>query len=147
MLASKWIFEVLDLGLQMHLQTRSISASKCISELLHLGLQMHLQMHLQTRSISASKSISECNSISASKCISKPARDRPPSASTSSTRSRPPSESANLLDHGLQVHLSVHTITASKCISTFSQSSVSRCLCDYAPASSAARLAVCIYVE
>jgi hypothetical protein len=40
-----------------------ISASKCISQLLDLGLQMHLQ----TRSITASKCISEFNSISACK--------------------------------------------------------------------------------
>ena len=45
----------LDLGLQVHLQSRSITDSKCISELHNLGLQVLLQ----TRSITASKSISE----------------------------------------------------------------------------------------
>jgi hypothetical protein len=103
----------LDHGLQMHLQTRSISASKCISEL----------HDLQTRSITTSKCISEFNWISACMCVSKLARSRPPSTSP------------------------VHTITASKFISKFSQSRVSRCPCDYAPVPSAARLAVCIYIE
>jgi len=37
-----YLWVQLNLGLQMHLQTRSITASKCISELLDLGLQMHL---------------------------------------------------------------------------------------------------------
>jgi hypothetical protein len=143
----------------MHLQTRTISTSMCvsefnsimasksISELLDLGLQMHLQMHLQTRLISAFMCISEFNSISASKCISKPFRSRPSSASMTLTRSRPASASPNSLDHGPQVHLPVHMITASKCISKSSQSIVSRCPCDYAPVLSAARLAVCIYIE
>jgi len=123
---------LLDHGLQVHPQTRTImaskcisefnliSASKCISELLDRGLQMHLQ----TRSITASKCISEFNLISASKCISKLARLQPPSAAPNSTdhglqvrtimaskcisklaRLRPPSASLSSLDHGLQVHL------------------------------------------
>jgi hypothetical protein len=129
----------------MHVQTRSITASKCISELHDLGLQMHLQ----TRSITASKCISGFNLISAFKCISKLALSRPPSASLSysitasqcfsklarsrpssgslsSTRSRPPSASPNSLHRGLQVHFPVHTIMASKCISKFSQSASPR---------------------
>ena len=117
-MTSKCISELQDLGLQLHLQNRSItaskcisefnliSASKCISELLDLGLLMHLQT---------------C-SITASKYISKPARSQPPCASLSSTRSRPASASPKSLYCGLQVHLPVHTITASKCISKFSQS-------------------------
>ena len=160
----------LDHGPQVHLHTHSIMSSKCIS-LLH-----DLQMHLQTRSITACKWIWEFNLISASKCISKlalsrspseslsytiwatklarswpacaylssswsrppsvclsysitpskcnsqPARSRPPSESLSSTRSRPSSGSRISLDRGLQVHLPGHMITASKCISRFSQS-------------------------
>ena len=120
--ASKCISELLDLGLQMHLQTRSITASKWISELFGLGLQMHLHMHLQTRLIMASMCISEFNSILASKCISKPARSRPPIAYMSLTWSRPASASPNWLDRGVRVTLPVHMITASKCISKFSQS-------------------------
>jgi hypothetical protein len=143
----------------MHLQTRSISTSMCvsefnsitasksISELLDLGLQMHLQMDLQTRLILAFMCISEFNSISASKCISKPSRSRPSSASMTSTRSRPASASPNSLDRGPQVHLPVHMITASKCISKSSQSNVSRCPCNHAPVLSAARWAICIYIE
>jgi len=53
----------LDLGLQVHLQTRSITASKCISKLARLRpASSHdhgLQVHLQTHSIPASKCISE----------------------------------------------------------------------------------------
>jgi hypothetical protein len=82
----------LNLGLQLHLQTRSITASKCISKLARSrrsrppsaslsSLNLGLQVHLQTRSIMASKCISEF----------------PPS--------RPPSASPNSLDHGLGVHL------------------------------------------
>jgi hypothetical protein len=91
--------------LQVLVQSRSITASKCISKLapsqprnvypnsLHRGLQMYLQ----TRSIAASK------------CISKLAR------------SRPPSVSLNSLDHDLGVHLQVHSIRASKCISKYAR--------------------------
>jgi len=154
-----------DHGLQVHLQTRSITASKCISEFNLISASKRIPKLAWSRppsvslsstwsqppsaslsySISASKCISKparsrppsaslCStwsqppsvflsySISASKCISKPARLRPPSASLSSTRSRPPSASPNSLDRSLQVHLPVHMITASKCISRFSQS-------------------------
>jgi len=104
----------IDHGLQVHLQTRSITASKCISELHDHGLQMHLQ----TRSIAASKCISEFSLITASKCISEFTRSRPPSASPNSldhglqvplwvTWSRPRNASPNSLDLGLQVHLCV----------------------------------------
>jgi len=112
--------------LQVHLWDDSLMTSKCISKLdrsRHPSSHNHgLHVHLQTRSIMASKSISEFNLISASRCILKLARSRPPSASLRSTRSRPPSASPNLLDRGLHVHLSVHRITAFKCISMFSQS-------------------------
>jgi len=81
----------LDLGLQVHLQTRSITASKCITELtrprppsaspnsIDHGLQVH------PRSITASNCIFWFHSISASKCISEFIRS--PSPSASQTRS------------------------------------------------------------
>jgi len=67
-------------------------------------------VYLQTRRITAFKfAISwtpsaylQTGSIAGSKCISKLARSRPPSASP------------NSLDHGLKVHLSTGSITASK---------------------------------
>jgi len=187
--ASKCISELHDLGLPVYLQTwwitaskcirefNLILASKCISELLNLGLQMPHQTPLITASTCISKfnliSPSECiaklaqsrppsaslssawslprsaslsYTISASWCISKPAPSLPPSASLSSTRWRPPSASPNSLDRVLQVHLPVVTITASKCSSKVS-SSISMCSGDHAPVPSAARLAVCIYIE
>jgi len=64
----------LDLSLQVHLQTRSITASKCISEFMIMASKCifklarlrppsshdhGLQLHLQTGSITASKCISE----------------------------------------------------------------------------------------
>ena len=68
----------LDLGLQVHYQTRSITASKCISEFTpSLGIQVHLQTHW----------------ILASKCISE------------FTQCQSPRASPNTLEHGLQVHL------------------------------------------
>jgi hypothetical protein len=94
-----------DHGLQVHLQTRSItaskcisefnliSASKCISELLDLGLQMH----------------QETPSITASKCISE------------------------LHHHGLQLHLQTRSIMASKCISEFNSITASKCISKLAP--------------
>ena len=91
-------------------------------------------MHLQTRSITASQCISEFM-ITASKCISKLARLRPRSSHdyvvqmllqtrsitasnciTNLARSRPQSASPISLDHGLQVHHSTRSITASKYI-------------------------------
>jgi len=92
--------------LQVHQQTRLITASECISEFtqsrspipylnsLDHGLQMHLWVHF----------------ISVSKCISKLARSWPPSASQ------------NLIDHGLQVNHWVHSISASKCMSKLARS-------------------------
>jgi hypothetical protein len=122
-------------GLQVHLQTRLITASKCISELHDRGLQMHLQ----TRSIVASKCISEFNLTSASKCISKLARLRPPSVSQSSLNHglpvhlQTPSRTASkciseLLDPGLQMHLQTGSISSSKCNSEFNTISASKCL-------------------
>jgi hypothetical protein len=107
-----------DHGLQVHLQTCSIAASKCISELHALGVQIHLQTH----SIMASNCISEFNLILASKCISEFIRTWPPSSSRSSTCFRPPSEYLSSLNYGLQVHLWVHSIVASKYISLFTRS-------------------------
>jgi len=102
----------LDLGLQVHLETHTITASKCIPELLDHGLPVLLQPH----SITASKCMSEFNFILASQCISKLALSWPPSASRSYTIStskcicklawsRPPSASLS------------YTIKASMCIS------------------------------
>jgi len=79
-------------------QFNLVSASKCISELLDLGLQLHLQTSLST----ASMCISEFNLSWASKFISKLAQSRPPSAylgytiptykcTSNLTWSRPPS--------------------------------------------------------
>jgi len=90
----------LDHGLQVHLQTRSITASKCISKPARSrppsaspnSLDHGFQLHLQTRSIAACK------------CISKLAPSRLPIASP------------NSLNHGLQVHLQTRSIAASKCI-------------------------------
>jgi len=96
----------LNLGLQLHLQPRSIMASNWKSKLAQLwprstspnslyhGLQVRLWVH----------------SISASKCI------------TEFTQSRHPSASSNSLDHGLGVYLWVHSVLASKCISEFTRS-------------------------
>jgi len=72
-------------GLQVHLQTRTITASKCISKLAQAhppsvslnSLDLSLQVYLQTRTISASKCMSKLDygrqtcSITASVCISK----------------------------------------------------------------------------
>jgi hypothetical protein len=86
----------LHLGLQLHLQTRLIMASKCISQFTRSWpssacpqlLEHSLPAHLWVHSISVSNSISNL------------------------TWSRPPSASLNLLDYSLQDCL----ITASCCI-------------------------------
>jgi len=92
----------LDHGLQVHLQTHLIMASKFISRPARLraaSLHNHgLQVHLYTCLIPASKCISEF------------------------TRSQSPSASPIPLDPGLQVHLWVHSISVSKCISNLAQS-------------------------
>jgi len=90
-----------NLGLQLHLHTESIMASKCISKLCCSwprsvslsSLNPGLHLHQQTRLITPAECISEFTP-----CL-------------------PPSASPNSLDHGLQVHLPVHSISASKCIS------------------------------
>jgi hypothetical protein len=130
----------LDYGLQVHLQTSSIAASKCISKVARsrppiaspILLDRGLQVHLQTRSSTASKCISKLarlqhpssrdhglqvhlhtRLITASKCISKLARSRPSSVSLNSP------------DYGLQAHLQTRSITASECIYEFTRSSFS----------------------
>ena len=78
--------------------------------LMDLGLQVHLQSCL----ITASKCISDFNLILAFKCISKLAPSRPPSASASLlyhslkvhlSVTQSPNASPNSLDHGLDVHV------------------------------------------
>jgi len=88
----------LDHGLQVHLQTRPITASK-FAPSWHPSaspnsLDDSLQLHLQTRSLAAFK------------CIFKLARLRPP----------------GLHDHGLEVHLQTCTSTALECISKLTRS-------------------------
>ena len=92
----------LDHGLQVHLHTRSITASKGISKLDQLrppSAQDHgHQVHVLTCPITASE------------CIAKLVKVRPPSVS------------ANTLNHGLEVHLQSDSITASEYISQFTRS-------------------------
>jgi len=119
----------LDRGLKVHLQTRSITASKWLSRLTPVrpaSANDHgLLVHLRTRSITILE------------CISKFTPSRPPSESPSppdhslqvllhthltmaskcinkQARSHPTSLSPNPLDHSLQVYLQTHSITASK---------------------------------
>jgi len=116
----------LDHSLQVHLQTRSVTASECISKLAWSrppgaflsSLDHTPQVHLQTRSIMASKCISRLRSITACKF----ARSSPPSAYLPTcsitafkciskyARLPPPSASSKSLNHGLGVYLSVHSI-------------------------------------
>jgi len=90
--------DLLDYGLQVHLQTHSITASKCISRLArlrHSSLHDHsIHVHLKTHSFMAWKF----------------APLWPPSASPIS------------LDHGHQVYPQTYLITACKCISKHSRS-------------------------
>jgi len=87
---------------KVHLETRSIMASKCISKLARLRPPSshghRLQVHLQTRSITACM------------CISKLTQSRSRSASLSS------------LDHSLQVSVQIQSITASKSMSKLARS-------------------------
>jgi len=79
-MACKCISELLDPGLQMHLQTGSITASKCISEFNLISASMYIFKLALSWSPSASLSYP----ISASKCISKLARSQSSNASLSS---------------------------------------------------------------
>jgi len=81
-------------GLQVHLQTRSITASKCISKLARLWPTISLEHVLYVRTIMALK------------CIYKVTWLQPPSSH----------------NHGLQVHLQTRLITACKCVSKLAQS-------------------------
>jgi len=99
-----------DRGLQVHLQTCSIMASKCISKLswsrpprvspnsLNYGLHMPIPKLAWWQSRSASPKF---------------------------TQSRPPSVSRNTLDYCFQVHLQTCSIMGSECISEFTWSSFS----------------------
>jgi len=107
----------LDHGLQVHLQTRSITASKCMPN----SLDHCLQVYQQTRSITACKftrswppsAYLQTRSITASKSISELCRLLPSSASSKS------------LDYRLQAHLQSRSIMASEYISEFTRSSFS----------------------
>jgi hypothetical protein len=125
-----------DHGLQVHLQTCSITAAKGFPKLAGLWPRSShhsgLQVYLQTPSIRASRCISrlaslrlasvyhpcllvvlQTRSIRISECISK------------LTPSRASSVSRNMLDHGLQVYLQTRSIMASECLSEFSRLSFS----------------------
>jgi hypothetical protein len=107
----------LDYGLQVHLQTRSITASKCISKLAQSWPPSVCPNSLDHGI--------QVPTIMASKCI------------YTLARSLPSSVSLNSLDYGLQVHLQSRSIMASKvhlqtrsitppaCIPEFTQSSFS----------------------
>jgi hypothetical protein len=82
----------------VHLQTHSITASKCISKLARIWPSNSHDHGLQVRKIKAYK------------CISKLAQ----------SRSR--SGSLNSLDYVLRVYLQIHSITASKSISKLARS-------------------------
>ena len=86
---------LLDHGLQVNLQTRSITACRCIPKL--------TPSHLPSESPNSHEYGLQVRTIGASKCISKLARLRPPSS----------------LHQGLQVHHQTGSITASECISEF----------------------------
>jgi len=131
---------LLDHSLQVHVQSRSITASECISQFTQLwppsaspdSLNHGLQVSLQTCSITPSKCISrlarsrpgslrqrvlqihlQTHSITISECIS------------NFTRSGPPSVSPTTLDYRLQVRLYTCSITALECISEFAWRSLS----------------------
>jgi len=96
------LFQPCSIGLQVHLQTRLITASTCISEFTRSwppsASPNSLDHGLQVRIIMASKRISKLGwSWSAS-------------------------ASPKSLDYGLQVHRWVHLITASQCITKLARS-------------------------
>jgi len=104
-LARLQLFNTLDHGLPVYLQTCTITASK-LARLRHPTLSpklqdYRLQVHLH------------CGSITIPERISK------------FTQSRPPGVSPNALDHRLQVHLKTRSITVSESIPDFTPSSVS----------------------
>jgi hypothetical protein len=95
-------------GLQVHLQTHSITASKCISELNVISASKCIsecvglsdQMHLQTRWITACKCISDLHDLGLHSHL----QTRSITASKLA-QSWPPSASTNSLDRDLGVHL------------------------------------------
>jgi len=129
----------LNYGLQVHLQTGSITVSKLawsqppsvFPNWLDYGLKIRTIMvskciYTLARSLPPSASPNsldyglevhlQFHSITAFKCISKLARLRLPSASPKS------------LDHGLQLHLQTCSIAASKCISKLAQLRPPNCI-------------------
>jgi len=133
---------LVDHGLQVHLPTRSITASKCIStlawsrplsvspNLLNQGLQVHLWV-TWSRPPSTSPNLLD-HGLQGYLWVT---RSRPESSSPNSrsstaskcisnlVRLQPSSPSLSSLSHGLPVHLQTCSITASKCISTFTKES------------------------
>jgi len=121
--------------LEYCLQVRTIMATKCISP---NSLNDGLQLYLQTGSITASKfarswppsAYLQSHSITASSCISKLAQLWPRSSHNHGLQvhisklalSRPPGASPNTLDYCLQVPPQSCCITASECISQFTRS-------------------------
>jgi len=112
-------------GVQVHLQTCSITASQSISNLPDYSLEVHIIMASKYNSRLARfrlRGASRCSldhgievyiqilSMIAAKCSSKLAQSLSQSVSLSS------------LDHALQVFLQMHSISASKCISNLARS-------------------------
>jgi hypothetical protein len=101
----------IDHGVQVHLQTRSIMASKLARSRPPTALcklvqswppsshKHSLQVHLQTRSITASKFISELLDLGLQVHLQTCSI-----AASKFTRPTPPSASPNSPDYGLQVH-------------------------------------------
>jgi len=140
----------LDFGLEVLLQTHSITASKCITNLARSrrpsaspnSLDYGLKVYLQTRSITACmftwsrppSAYLQTHSIMASKCISNLAEPWPPAVSPNSldyglhkrisklAQSRSRRASLSSLNHSLQVYLQIRSIAASKCISKVTRS-------------------------
>ena len=112
-MASKCISPTsLDAGFQVHLQTPSITASKCISRLARLqSVSLHdhgLQVHLQIGSITTSKFAQSWLSSTSPHSLDYGFQVRTMMASKSSPYS---------CNQNLGVNLKVHSITASKCLS------------------------------
>jgi hypothetical protein len=85
------------------------------------SLDHGLQVYLQTRSITASKVHLQSRSITASNCISKVAPSRPPSVSPNSLDHGLQSASPNSLDHGPGVYPCIHSMVIFRRTSNCSQ--------------------------
>jgi len=116
-------------GLQVHFWVTLFQPPSASPNSLYHGFKVHLWVAIaRPANVSLSTNWSHparsflSYSILASKYIFKPALSQPLSSSLSSTWFRPPRSSPRSLDHSLQVHLPVHTITASKWISMFPHS-------------------------